>query len=183
LMSDVNCVSSLRWCCDADDAAGDESDCNTISCVRDRRCLVLLQQLDDPTCGVVRGRSLTCVWLADWSVNVPSGLIWCVFNLLRTWCCSSGVNASEIFIGRLDGGMFSYKQSWWRYCGIRNIYKCQYILSTHIISYHIISYPIISYHIISHLVIGHIHISSSDISEGVQIRRRRNLHFIHNIYI
>ena len=38
--------------------AGDESACNTVSCVRDRRCRVLLLHLDDPRRGVGSGNSL-----------------------------------------------------------------------------------------------------------------------------
>ena len=74
LMRDVNCFCSSCACCCGVDEAGDDSACSTISCVRARRCLVLLLQLVDPICGVERGRSLTLVWLADWSVSVPSGL-------------------------------------------------------------------------------------------------------------
>lgn len=75
LMRDVNCFCSSCACWRGVDVAGDDSDSNTISCVRDRRCLVLLLHVDDPTCGVVRGRSLTLLRLADWSVRVPSGLM------------------------------------------------------------------------------------------------------------
>ena len=63
LMRDVNCFCSSCACCCGVDEAGDDSACSTISSVRDRRCLVLLLQLDDPICGVERGRSLTLVWL------------------------------------------------------------------------------------------------------------------------
>ena len=110
LMRGVNCFCSSCACCCGVDVAGDDSDCNTISCVRDRRCLVLLVQLDDPTCGVERGSSLTFAWLADWSVRVPSGFVWCVFSLFNTWCCSSVVNASLVSMGRFWGRMFSYNK-------------------------------------------------------------------------
>ena len=61
LISDVNCFSSSCECCCDVDVAGDEIDCNTISCVCDRLCLVLLLHVEDPTCGVGSGRSLTVV--------------------------------------------------------------------------------------------------------------------------
>ena len=80
----------------------------SVSCARDLNRRVSLLLLDDPTCGVGSGRSLTCLWLADWSMSVPSGLVWCVFNLFSTWCCSSAVNASFVSIGRFRGGTFSY---------------------------------------------------------------------------
>ena len=61
LMRDVNCFCSSCACCCGVDVAGDDSACSTISCVRDRRCRVLLLQLVDPTCGVGRGSSFTAV--------------------------------------------------------------------------------------------------------------------------
>ena len=74
-MSDANCFCSSCACCCGVDVAGDDSDCNTFSCATDRRCLVLLQQVDDPTCGVGRGRSFTVLWLADFRETVPSELV------------------------------------------------------------------------------------------------------------
>jgi hypothetical protein len=84
LMRDVNCFCSSCACCCGVDVTGDDSACSTISCVLDRRCRVLLLQLDDPTCGVERGKSLTVLRLADWSARAPSDVLWCVFSLFNT---------------------------------------------------------------------------------------------------
>ena len=75
LISDVNCVWSSCACCCGVDVAGDESACNTVSCVCDRRCRVLLLHLDDPTRGVGTGNNLTLVWLAVCMVRVSSWVV------------------------------------------------------------------------------------------------------------
>ncbi len=45
------------------------------SCSDERSRRVLLLHVDDPRRGVGRGDSLMLVWLGDWMVSVPSGVV------------------------------------------------------------------------------------------------------------
>ena len=96
---------------------GVESCCNSRSCILQRRCRVLMLQSCDPTCGCGNGSSFTSAWLADWSVRVPSGLVWCFFILANISCCSSMDNGGAGRFLEIDtsdwicehpGRMFSY---------------------------------------------------------------------------